>query len=67
MHWKHVVMPVFGAYACSPTQSVHALALEMLVYLPAMHMLQAVAPVVEKLPGLHVRHVLILVAAVVAE
>jgi hypothetical protein len=46
---------------------VHVLALELLVYLPAMHMLHAVAPVLEKLPGLHVRHVLMVVAAVVAE
>jgi hypothetical protein len=47
MHWKHVVIPVFGAYACSPTHFVHVLAAETLVYLPAMHMLQAVAPAVE--------------------
>jgi hypothetical protein len=40
-------MPVYGAYACSPTHSVHALAADVLVYLPAMHMLQAAADVVE--------------------
>jgi hypothetical protein len=43
MHWKHVVMPVFGAYACSPTHSVHVVAAETFVYLPLMQMLQDVA------------------------
>ena len=33
-------MPVFGAYACSPTHIVHVLEADALVYLPLMHMLQ---------------------------
>jgi hypothetical protein len=40
MHWKQVVMPVFGAYACSPTHSVHALRPAAVLYLPFMHGVQ---------------------------
>jgi hypothetical protein len=47
MHWKHVVIPVFGAYACSPTHIVQVLLPAAGVYVPLMHAVQLEADMLE--------------------
>ena len=60
-------MPVNGAYACSPTHSVHVLRPEAVLYLPLMHGVQLGAAISEYVPGMHSRQKCSCVAAVVGE
>ena len=60
-------MPVFGAYACSPTHSVQLLRPDAVLYLPLMHAVQVGADMGEYFPGMHSRQKSGCVAAVGGE
>ena len=60
-------MPVYGAYACSPTHFVQVLRPAAVLYLPFMHGVQLEADMGEYVPGAHSRQKCSCVAAVVGE